>query len=143
MRLGDQRASIDQLIEQHRIQRLRRHAAEVLRQRLRRVLHIAQMDRLAVDLGDNRVGGRLGRSLRPRGGAAEQGGGKQATGSAGGTRHWNTYARQARIMAEAMPNHKNAGLGCRRTVRGRTGLPQVPCPGALTKITACRCGFSS
>jgi hypothetical protein len=58
LRLDHQSASVDQLVEQHRKQHLRRHAAHVVGQALRGGLQVAQIDRLAIDLGDHRIGGR-------------------------------------------------------------------------------------
>ena len=63
-RLGDQQPAIDHLIQQHRVECLGGHAAEIGGQPLRRVLEVAEMDCLPVDLGHDRVGWRRRRSRR-------------------------------------------------------------------------------
>ena len=70
-RLGDQQTAIDHLIQQHRVECLRWHAAEIGGQPLRRVLEVAEVDHLAVHFGHDRIGRRRRRSLRPRGLAGE------------------------------------------------------------------------
>jgi len=55
--LGGQGARVDDLLDQHRIQCLRRQAARLFRQALRDGGHVAHADRLAIDLRHDRIGG--------------------------------------------------------------------------------------
>ena len=67
----DHELAVDDAIEQRREDRLQRHVAVLLRQRLLGDLELRQLDRLAVDRGDHRILERLGgRRRRVAGGLA-------------------------------------------------------------------------
>ena len=94
-RRDHQRAGVDHAREQHRIELLRRHAAQIGRQAGGGLLQVAQVNWLTVDRGEHRVGrGRLGRfgrtgNQRPAQGAREAGN-RQAGQKPSGTTHHNS-----------------------------------------------------